>query len=448
MNARLHSASLDALKPSVSDDAHKMGSTSYEELQQRDLEDSDILKYLTRDIKRNSTEQLLHCAAMPSRMMSQVRPVVHGHYQKNAKLARQPVAEGSRSHTPSPKGTETGSVESVLTENAVLRKDIEGLVAKLSKMQKVEMEVDNIQQLYSHLQKSTQKREALENAIRSQLEKEKQLLLQENQQLREHVDALSRQISQRSPVVSEVDYQAAVKEFQLAVSRLTAQNKELIEGRKRQDIELAAQRATLDEQRNHIGILDSYLNSAQANIAALEEELSKRTQSNDRLQEVQQALASVQLASSKREATEKRLRAQMELEISNLKQEIRHLSGSGNSDSSGNKAEAAVDPTRTSLEGTEIPADTGKLQESIARLEQQLAEKNALINRYFRNLPASAPRPTVSHVRVLSEATKDSVSGNSASTADLHASSSQLSVQRPKSVASMRIEPKSQLWEV
>lgn len=58
----------------------------------------------------------------------------------------------------------------------------------------------------------------------------------------------------------------------------------------RQDIELAAQRATLQEQRNHIGILDSALTNAQQNIRRLEEELRKKQIYIDRLNQVHGAL--------------------------------------------------------------------------------------------------------------------------------------------------------------
>lgn len=43
--------------------------------------------------------------------------------------------------------------------------------------------------------------------------------------------------------------------------------------KERQEIELAAQRATLQEQRNHIGILDSALRNTQNNMRRLEEEV-------------------------------------------------------------------------------------------------------------------------------------------------------------------------------
>ena len=49
--------------------------------------------------------------------------------------------------------------------------------------------------------------------------------------------------------------------------------KELIAEKERQEIELQAQRATLQEQRNHIDILDNALTNAQANVVRLEEEV-------------------------------------------------------------------------------------------------------------------------------------------------------------------------------
>lgn len=60
--------------------------------------------------------------------------------------------------------------------------------------------------------------------------------------------------------------------------------------KERQDIELGAQRATLQEQRNHIGILDSALTNAQQNIRRLEEELRKKQIYIDRLNQVHGAL--------------------------------------------------------------------------------------------------------------------------------------------------------------
>lgn len=50
-------------------------------------------------------------------------------------------------------------------------------------------------------------------------------------------------------------------------------DKDLVAVKERQEVELAAQRATLAEQRTHIDILDSALTNAQQNVLRLEEEV-------------------------------------------------------------------------------------------------------------------------------------------------------------------------------
>lgn len=49
----------------------------------------------------------------------------------------------------------------------------------------------------------------------------------------------------------------------------------MVAAKERQEIELAAQRATLQEQRTHIDILDTALTNAQGNVVRLEEEVCK-----------------------------------------------------------------------------------------------------------------------------------------------------------------------------
>ena len=50
------------------------------------------------------------------------------------------------------------------------------------------------------------------------------------------------------------------------------QNKMVMGAKERQDVEMAAQQETLEEQRSHIQILDSALSQAQAQVLRLEEE--------------------------------------------------------------------------------------------------------------------------------------------------------------------------------
>lgn len=64
-------------------------------------------------------------------------------------------------------------------------------------------------------------------------------------------------------------------------------DKELMAAKDRNGIELVAQRATLQEQRNHIGILDAALTNAQQNIRCLEEDLRKKQHQIEQLTQQQ-----------------------------------------------------------------------------------------------------------------------------------------------------------------
>ena len=90
-------------------------------------------------------------------------------------------------------------------------------------------------------------------------------------------------------------------------------------------MELQAQRLTLEEQRNHIEILDSALMSTQN---ALESNLRKKMTYEERANTLQKALTNLQLSSDRRLQTEKRARACLEKEIEMLKNQKQADSGS------------------------------------------------------------------------------------------------------------------------
>lgn len=64
-----------------------------------------------------------------------------------------------------------------------------------------------------------------------------------------------------------------MQKIYIVIPRQFIPDKELNAAKERQDIELAAQRATLQEQRKHIGILDKALQNAQHNTRCLEDEV-------------------------------------------------------------------------------------------------------------------------------------------------------------------------------
>jgi len=103
----------------------------------------------------------------------------------------------------------------------------------------------------------------------------------------------------------------------------------LLAAKDRQEIELAAQRATLEEQRTHIDILDTALTNAQSNVVRLEEECRKKQVHVERVAQLQRALSSLQLASDRREQTERKLRLQLERELRNERARNKNASQDG-----------------------------------------------------------------------------------------------------------------------
>ena len=92
--------------------------------------------------------------------------------------------------------------------------------------------------------------------------------------------------------------------------------------KERQEIELQAQRLTLEEQRNHIDILDNALMNAQNNVIKLEADLRKKAAYEERANHLQKALGNLQLASERRLQMEKRVRNHLEKEMESLKKQL------------------------------------------------------------------------------------------------------------------------------
>lgn len=103
-------------------------------------------------------------------------------------------------------------------------------------------------------------------------------------------------------------------------------DKELLCEKERKDVEIAAQTATLAEQRKHIEILDHALTNAQGNIVRLDEEARKKEFYVERVHELQRALQQMQAASERRLEMEKRMRTELEKDVQSLG---RNLANSG-----------------------------------------------------------------------------------------------------------------------
>lgn len=136
---------------------------------------------------------------------------------------------------------------------------------------------------------------------------------------------------------------------------------------------MQAQREVLEEQRNHIEILDAALMSAQNNVITLENNLRKK---EERANSLQKALNSLQLSYERRLQIEKGARVCLEKEIEMLKSGQRLNSGS---------------PTNSELERLkklvhEYEEKIISLESDKSNWEQKYIEENTM-----RQIEANAP---------------------------------------------------------
>ncbi|KAK8404130.1 hypothetical protein O3P69_000295 [Scylla paramamosain] len=205
-------------------------------------------------------------------------------------------------------------------ENSALKMEVDMYHRKVAKLQRFEMEIVKVHEAHQALVKSSERREQLERLARHKLHAEVKRLTELNADLKDQVDVLSTQISNR-PMSSDSS-DALRKELNkrdVLIAQLISQNKELIAAKERQEIELTAQKQTLNEQRSHIDILDSALTNAQANVVKLEEELRKKQNIVEQAGQLKRFIVSLQLAADKREQSEKNLRYKLEKEVEALR---------------------------------------------------------------------------------------------------------------------------------
>ncbi|TNM84590.1 hypothetical protein fugu_008768 [Takifugu bimaculatus] len=207
-------------------------------------------------------------------------------------------------------------VDMLTEENRILRQEMEVCRDKVTKLHKLETEIQLVSEAYENLAKSSSKREALEKTMRNKLELEVRRLHDFNRDLRERMETANKQLAAK-----ECD---DTEDNRKTISQLLAQNKETLREKEKLEMELSTLRSSTEDQRRHIEIRDQALNNAQAKVVKLEEELKKKQVYVDKVERMQQALAQLQAACEKREQLEHRLRTRLERELESLRmQQIR-----------------------------------------------------------------------------------------------------------------------------
>ncbi|XP_012537833.2 uncharacterized protein LOC105837521 [Monomorium pharaonis] len=257
-------------------------------------------------------------------------------------------------------------IQIVIQENSALKLELEHCYNKVAKTQKLEQEITKVHRVHEELAASCERREKLERAARLRLQNECRRLTELNRAFRDQIDLLSAR-TDSPPIVETMRKELTQRE--LLIGQLITQNKELTAAKERQEIELAAQRATLQEQRTHIDILDNALTNAQSNVVRLEEECRKKQVYVERVGQLQRALSSLQASSDRREETERQLRGQLERELRE------GGGGGGNGNEQTSSGETIADLKRRLRERDE---KIMSLEGDIAKWEQRYLEESAL----------------------------------------------------------------------
>ncbi|XP_055689779.1 uncharacterized protein DDB_G0284459-like isoform X2 [Lutzomyia longipalpis] len=242
------------------------------------------------------------------------------------------------------------TIEALMKENSLLKQQLNTCYMKVAKTQKLEEEVANIYRVHEELVQSCERREKLERAARTRLQTDLQRVQELNKALKDQVDIFQSQL-------------LAPSEHQILIAQLFTQNKELTAAKDRQEIELAAQRATLQEQRNHIGILDTALTNTQQNMRRLEDELRKKQTYIERLTQLHQQ-------TKQQQQNEERRRFVYENELS---KDSNRSGSSTNSESKWQIQEKANQIAR--LENEQRQLEEAQLRQNVAKAMEKTAQE-------------------------------------------------------------------------
>ncbi|CAH0702747.1 unnamed protein product [Spodoptera exigua] len=307
----------------------------------------------------------------------------------------------------------TAVLDALAAENHQLKRQLADACERVAKTNKLEEEVEKVRTAHEELVGSCERRERLERAARVRLQADCRRLHDLNRALKQQVELLSQGVRSENDSNAE----ALRKELQnreMLIAQLITQNKELACAKERQEIEMAAQRATLQEQRTHIDILDTALTNAQANVVRLEEECRHAAGYVERVLGLQRALASLQQASDRREHTERKLRAQLEKELQALRKRECACGGEGaGGGAGGGEAELRRqvrerDERLLALEGECAKWEQRYLEE--AALRQAAVSAASIPNSVFRDAKIAALEKTSAESeRLMAEARNEKI---------------------------------------
>ncbi|KAI6191897.1 hypothetical protein M3Y97_00277400 [Aphelenchoides bicaudatus] len=193
-------------------------------------------------------------------------------------------------------------------ENIFLKQQVELLQKNTKILRSLELSFERINQAFSQAVLDREKQERLEQTIRFKMEQQLQRLTNENECLQKQVEKLNLLVVQQ-PVDTE-----NLLHYNRLMTDLLPQNKELLAIKERQNLEIEAQNATLEEQRNHIEMLDKALSNAQERLAAKERAAVDAAALIDKCSHQQKLLQEVMDEKKRQQEDNERQKSSMEKE--------------------------------------------------------------------------------------------------------------------------------------
>jgi hypothetical protein len=154
----------------------------------------------------------------------------------------------------------TQMVERLSEENRGLRQELKVYYKKVSRLEKVERDIQKVSETYETLSQHSQKRENLEKLMRLKLESEINCMNETNQQLQDQLEkSLSRLQKKQGYCSPDSELNKELSRKDSLIARLIVQNRELLAAKLRLESDVTAQRSALNENRSRVEMLDNVL---------------------------------------------------------------------------------------------------------------------------------------------------------------------------------------------
>ncbi|CAI4224048.1 unnamed protein product [Auanema sp. JU1783] len=260
-------------------------------------------------------------------------------------------------------------LQSIRDQNVQLKREVDTLKHKLIKLQQIETAYERIEREYDVLLREKERQEGLEMTTLTQMERYIRRILAERDMLQERLDQVQNSLPNMQMQRVTVDKYSQLNSL---LNEVLPQNEELKACNERQRLEMNAQSATLEEQRNHISMLEKALTNAQDRLSKKDEAVEELRSSHERSKMLQRQLKEVLIDKQSRDEAHAQERAQWEMEITQLRLQVNKDASLNGSLKRSNGARSSVDSGDEAV--TRLKKSLYARDERITHLEKTIME--------------------------------------------------------------------------